>query len=51
MRAKQERAAVGEATMTIEVMRLLMDWLTDHIARSDRQIGRYLAEQNRPHGR
>jgi len=49
--AKQERAAAGEATMTIEVMRFLMDWLTDHIPRSDRQIGRYPAEQKRLHGR
>ena len=42
VRAMQDRAASGEATMTIEVMQFFMDWLKQHTATSDSQIGKFI---------
>ena len=40
--AMQARAASGEVTMTIEVMQSLIEWLTRHIAASDRLISDHM---------
>ena len=37
-RAMQDRAASGKATMTIEVMQFLMEWLKRHIPTSDFRV-------------
>jgi hemerythrin len=42
VRARRDRAAAGEITMTIEVAEFLVEWLKQHTADSDRRIGEYL---------
>lgn len=42
VRAMRDCAASGEATVTVEVMLFLMEWLKRHAAASDRRIGKYL---------
>jgi hemerythrin len=41
--ALQEAHAANRATLTLETMRFLSDWLTQHIGSSDRRIGAFLA--------
>ena len=38
----RDRADSGEITMTIEVMRFLMEWLKTHVTTSDRLIGAFI---------
>jgi len=41
----RERFQAGKATMTVEVMEFLRDWLRDHIAVSDRRYAAILRKQ------
>jgi hemerythrin len=48
VRAMQYRSESGEVTMTIEVMRFLMEWLKRHTITSDRQISSYMKTSGHP---
>ena len=36
----------GEAGITIEVMHFLKNWVADHIEKTDKKMGEYLAKHN-----
>jgi len=42
VREMHARLELGEVTMTIELMQLMMEWLKRHIATSDRRIAGYM---------
>lgn len=42
LRMLRDRSRSGEATMTLEVMQFLIEWLERHTIASDRQIGDYV---------
>jgi hemerythrin len=38
----QSKYLIGKAALTLEVMRFLQDWLSNHIQKTDRQFGLFL---------
>jgi hemerythrin-like metal-binding protein len=45
VRAMKERVGSGEASMTLEVMQFIMEWLKCHTTTSDRRIGSYITKR------
>jgi methyl-accepting chemotaxis protein/hemerythrin len=42
----QGEVAAGKAMITIEVMRFLKDWLSNHIMVTDKALGKFLSSKN-----